>query len=107
MRFVAELNAKKQRDPVWKEKQSKLVKPSGRQIFEKTKTLTEFYEDEKGDDDDEDIDIKKMRDAKGDELDENVDIDEDVFGEEDDLEDIDESDLEEETEEDKVAKLFL
>ena len=39
----------KQKKPQWKIEQSYLSKPTGKQIFEKQRLQTEFYEDDKKD----------------------------------------------------------
>lgn len=102
-RFMAERLANKEKDPGYRDKMSKLAKPSGRQIFEKQKTLSVFYEDDKADEDDQDVDINKLR-AEND-----VEIDEDAFADEDDedLDDVELEDEEEFDEEKEVERLFL
>jgi hypothetical protein len=84
--FRAEMKVKQDKDPVFQRKKMMLAKPSGRYIFsDRTKDFANYFDDEKNEDDDVDVDFKAER-ADGDDLDE-VDIDEDVFGDEDDLDD--------------------
>lgn len=86
MMFRAEMKLKQDKDPVFQRKKMMLAKPSGRMIFhERTKDFTAYYDDEKNEDDDEAIDLKREIVDQDD-----VDIDEDVFDEEDlDLDDLD------------------
>ncbi len=91
--FRAEMKVKQDRDPVFQRKKMMLAKPSGRMIFnDRTKDFTAYYDDEKNEDDDEAVDVKReMVDQEG------VDIDEDVFDDEDlDLDDLDDEQAEDE-----------
>ena len=87
--FRAEMRMKQEKDPVYLRRKMILGKSSGRMIFsDRTKEFANYFDDEKNEDDDEDVDLKKEMIANGDEGDEEeVDIDEDLFGDEDDLED--------------------
>ena len=103
LQFMKELRDKQAREPAFKERQQKLAKPSGRAIFEKQKTLNLFYEDGKGDDDDQDVDIAKLKNQA---KDEDVEIDEEAFDDDEDLDDL-ELDEEEMDEEKEMEALFL
>lgn len=86
--FRAEQKIKQDRDPVFQRKKMMLAKPSGRDIFsDKTKDFVTYYDDEKNEDDDEAVDLKREKDEMVDEDD--LEIDEDVFDDEDDLDDED------------------
>lgn len=86
--FRAEMKVKQDKDPIFQRKKLLLAKPSGRMIFnDRTKDFANYYDDEKIEDDDEDVDLK-IEKGEGDDQ-EDVDIDEDVFGDEDDLDDED------------------
>lgn len=89
--FRAEMKMKQERDPVFMRKKALLSKASGRMIFnDRSKELLNYFDDEKNEDDDEDVDV--LREMQGDDEaeDENVEVDEGVFGDEDDLDDDDE-----------------
>lgn len=98
--FMAELKANKLKDPKYRAAQAMLLKPSGKKIFEKAKGMEEFFDDDKAEEDDEDVDLKAMMKA-GD-----VEIDEDAFDDEDDL-DVDDLSDEEDEDDKKMADLFL
>lgn len=87
--FRAESRMKQEKDPMYLRKKAVLLKPSGRMIFsDRTKDFGIYFDDDKNEDDDEDVDLKKEMvegDDEGEGEEEQIDIDEDVFGDEDDL----------------------
>jgi hypothetical protein len=88
--FRAEMRARQEKDPAYQRRKLILAKPSGRMIFsDRTKDFGTYYDDEKNEDDDEAVDLKRemVHEEEGDE--EEVEVDEDLFGDEDDLEDED------------------
>lgn len=94
MAFRAEMKMKQERDPVFMRKKAMLAKASGRMIFnDRSKELANYFDDEKNEDDDEDVDVLREMKGAGEDPEEEVEVDEGIFDGEDGLDDDEEEDF--------------